>query len=111
MATRRASKPGQDASKEKRRASSPSRRALWVDEVVTGVTRMPSRPAKSGVPRLARGTNRDISKAPLGPREAFLLSRIDGTATAEELSDMTSMPLEEVNAILERMKRLGLVLL
>lgn len=66
-------------------------------------------PAKSGIPRLARG--RDLSKAPLGPREAFVLSRIDGTMSAEELADLCAMPLSEVNAILERMVRLGLVLL
>jgi hypothetical protein len=50
-----------------------------------------------------------LAKAPLGPREAFLLSLIDGTLTVPDLVDAAGMPSAEVTAILERLVRLGIV--
>src|SRR4051794_32247696 len=114
MATRRATRPGVGAAGKGKSLPPPNSRSpsarrsrssappLWVDEVGSGVTRMPGR-AQSGVPRLAKGSNRDLAKAPLGPREAYLLSRIDGSASAGDLADQCGMPIEEVSSILERM--------
>ena len=105
-------KPGTGSTKvttkESVRRSRPA--PLWVEEVGSGVTRMPSAPAKSGVPRVAKNARIDLEKAPLAPREAYLLSRIDGVASAEDLADLCGMGIDEVNRALERLVRLGLVL-
>ena len=101
-------KPGTGSTKDSGRRSRPD--PLWVEEVGSGVTRMPSTPAKSGVPRLAKNARTDLSKAPLEPREAFLLTRIDGVASAEDLADLCGMGIDEVNRALQRLVRLGLVL-
>jgi hypothetical protein len=110
--TRKDSKPAgskpADPATETRRSS--GRRPLWVDEVGSGITRMTAAGAKSGVPRLTKSGRADLAKAPIAPREAYLLSRIDGVATVEDLADLTGMPRADVEASLRRMERLGLVL-
>jgi curved DNA-binding protein CbpA len=44
---------------------------------------------------------------PLGPAEAFILSRVDGATSVAEISEQTSKPLEEVSELLERLALLG----
>jgi tetratricopeptide (TPR) repeat protein len=43
------------------------------------------------MPQLARPLN-ELANAPISPRAAFLLSRIDGTLTIDELLDVSGMP-------------------
>ena len=43
------------------------------------------------MPQLARPLH-ELSNAPINPRAAFLLSRIDGTLTIDELLDVSGMP-------------------
>src|SRR6185295_9208900 len=40
------------------------------------------------IPRLAKG-KRDLSTAPIDPKDAFLLSQIDGMLTVDDLADLT----------------------
>ncbi len=101
-------KPGAGSTKDSGRRSRPD--PIWVEEVGSGVTRMPPSAARSGIPRLAKNARLDLVKAPLEPREAYLLSRIDGTATAEDLADLCGMSVDEVRRALQRLVRLGLVL-
>ena len=43
------------------------------------------------MPQLARPLH-ELANAPISPRAAFLLSRIDGTLTIDELLDVSGMP-------------------
>jgi hypothetical protein len=51
----------------------------------------------------------DLAAAPLDPREAFLLSMIDGQLTVGSLIDASGMSADEVHTILARLRRLGIV--
>ena len=62
-------------------------------------------------PRLSKKKRSDFAGAPIDNREAFLLTRIDGHLNVEDLADLTGMPLAEVATIVERLARLGLVIL
>jgi hypothetical protein len=42
-------------------------------------------------PELARPLH-ELANAPISPRAAFLLSRIDGTVTIDEILDVSGMP-------------------
>ena len=42
-------------------------------------------------PQLAKPLH-ELQNAPISPRAAFLLSRIDGTLTVDELLDVSGMP-------------------
>jgi hypothetical protein len=66
--------------------------------------------AKLATPRLSK-KKRDLADAPIDNREAFLLTRIDGQLNVEDLADLTGMPLVEVSTIVQRLARLGLVVL
>jgi hypothetical protein len=67
-------------------------------------------PKKSSVrkiiPHIAKT---DLGDAKIGPREAFVLSRIDGALAVEELADLVGMNEGDVREILARLERLGLV--
>jgi hypothetical protein len=45
----------------------------------------------------------------LDPKTAFVLSRIDGSATIEDVADMSGMTVEEVMKLVERFVRIGLL--
>lgn len=64
---------------------------------------------RSVVPRLSPRTSWEERSSALEPRDAFVLSRIDGTLTVEELADLTGMTSSEVLAILQRATELGFV--
>jgi curved DNA-binding protein CbpA len=51
----------------------------------------------------------DIRALPLKPMEAFVLSRVDGRATASEISVVTGLGLVDVTDVLTRLARLGAV--
>lgn len=58
-------------------------------------------------PRLVPGF--DIRSLPIGPTEAFLLSRVDGSAKVEDLALSTGLTVAEVQAHLERLASLGCI--
>jgi predicted Zn-dependent protease len=55
--------------------------------------------------RLVAGCN--VTKLPLGAREGFLLSRIEGPTTIAELVAVTGFSVEDVEAIVDQLERLG----
>ena len=58
-------------------------------------------------PRPANGC--DVRSLPLGPMDAFLLSRIDGSLSASELATLTGFDLASVEATISRLVELGAV--
>ena len=58
-------------------------------------------PRKPKIPRLI--SEADITSLPLGPTEGFVLSRIDGSASVDEIADMTGLGTEAVNEIVVRL--------
>jgi hypothetical protein len=80
-----------------------SQRAIEVGELAVLVER------RNLVPRLSARTPWELARTALGPREAFLLSRVDGALSVEDLADLTGIPESEVLAILRRSAELDLV--
>jgi tetratricopeptide (TPR) repeat protein len=62
---------------------------------------------KPKIPRVVAGIA--IHTLPLGPMEGFVLSRIDATASVADISDLTSLPIDEVTRIVEKLMELGAV--
>jgi tetratricopeptide (TPR) repeat protein len=62
---------------------------------------------KPKIPRVVAGIA--IHTLPLGPMEGFVLSRIDASASIADIADLTSLPLEEVTGIVEKLMELGAV--
>ena len=60
------------------------------------------------VPKLLK-SKAEIAAAPIDHRAGFLLAHIDGVTTVAGLVDICGMPEEEVQQILERLRRLGIV--
>ncbi len=60
------------------------------------------------VPKLLK-TKEEIAAAPIDHRAGFLLAHIDGVTTVAGLVDICGMPEEELNEILDRLRRLGIV--
>lgn len=52
---------------------------------------------------------KNLAKAPLEPREAFLLSRVDGECTVEDLADLLGLSSKEALAIVRKLVTLDLV--
>lgn len=67
-----------------------------------------ARVSGSSIPRLIAAA-RNLEGAEIAPREAFLLSRIDGQLNAGDLADLTGIPEREVLTTLERLAKIGLV--
>jgi curved DNA-binding protein CbpA len=61
----------------------------------------------SSKPRPVPGIN--ILKLPIGPEEAFVLSRVDGNTTEREIGYATSFPEDQVARCLSRLESLGAV--
>jgi hypothetical protein len=99
----RATKTALNAQKPKQ-VSHPPRERTSQQPRGAAVARM----TKRKCPRLAKT---DLASASIAPRDAFILSRIDGTLTVEELADLTGLRESDVTEALQRMARLGLVLL
>lgn len=83
------------------------REAIRVDEVGE---RAPKITLKTPAERRPRVVDRSrIQHAPLGSRDAFVLQMIDGTFTVTDLCDATGATEQELDEILARLVRLGLV--
>lgn len=59
------------------------------------------------LPRLVAGI--DLRGLPIGPAEAFVLSRVDGTSSEVEIAAATGLPAEQVSETLVRLEALGAV--
>lgn len=64
--------------------------------------------AGRGIPKIVRSKD-EIAAAPIDHRAGFLLAHIDGVTTVQGLVDIAGMAEEDVHAILERLRRLGIV--
>lgn len=84
-----------------------SRNPISVDDVGDTAVELTSRRSPSARPKLVK--NRELSSAPLEPREAFLLSLVDGKMDEASLVDVSGMTEDEVAQILARLRRLGLI--
>lgn len=62
------------------------------------------------VPRMLVGM-KDISKFPIDPRSAFLLGYVDGSLSVEEIIDLCAMPASEALELVDRLARLGVIVL
>lgn len=60
------------------------------------------------IPRLLM-SKAEIAAAPIDHRAGFLLAHIDGVTTVAALVDICGMPEDELNEILNRLRRLGIV--
>ena len=78
---------------------------LRVDEVRASRTTM--RGAVETMPRIVDASR--IVQAPIDSRHAFLLQLIDGRSTMTELVDASGFREEEVEAIVARLERLGII--
>lgn len=81
------------------------RRAVRVDEVA--LKRWSIRRPIGVHPRIADPSK--IDSAPLEPREAFVLQLIDGTLSLSDLADVSGFAHDDVERIVSRLTRLGLV--
>jgi hypothetical protein len=96
-------------------SSSPARSrrmSIREDHVGEGVSRAPVAVDGPGrlVPKLVK-TRSEIAAAPIDHRAGFLIAHVDGVTTVQGLVDIAGMPEEEVQEILERLRRLGIVTL
>ncbi len=81
------------------------REAVRVDEVHS--KRITIRGAAESRPRVV--DTKRIARAPLESRDAFVIQLIDGTMTMSELSDASGIPEGELEGIVARLIRLGIV--
>ena len=70
----------------------------------------PARGSRGVIPKLLKSKG-EIEAAPIDHRAGFLLAHIDGVTTVPGLVDICGMPEDQVNEILERLVRLGIVAL
>lgn len=63
--------------------------------------------ADQGPPRLVDGL--DVRSLPLSPEDAFVLSRVDGSAAPSEIAASTGLPEERVVQCLQRLRELGAI--
>ena len=62
---------------------------------------------KRRAPRIRAGLN--LQGAMLTPTEMFVLSRVDGVASVEQLCQITGLPVDETRAALQKLASVGLV--
>jgi hypothetical protein len=86
-----------------------SRPAIRVDEVPVSSKKITLRGPIELKPRINNADR--IARAPLDARDAFLLQLIDGTLSGSDLVDASGFAEAEVDAILARLARLGIVAL
>lgn len=94
------------------RPGGPSRRSIREDDVGSAIGGVADAIGAAGrqVPKIVR-TKKEIAEAPIDHRAGFLLAHIDGVTSVQGLVDVAAMPENEVHEILERLRRLGIVVL
>jgi hypothetical protein len=86
------------------------RPAVSVDDVGAAAVKIASTTPRQSAPKLI-ASRATIAKAPIDTRTAFVLSLVDGRNSVEAIIDMSGMRADEVNTILARLGRLGLITL
>jgi hypothetical protein len=86
-----------------------ARPAIRVDEVPVSAKKITLRGPVELKPRVVNASR--IQHAPLDARDAFLLQLIDGTMSSTDLVDASGFGQEDVDSILARLARLGIVAL
>ena len=97
--------PSSDRARTKSREP---RQAIAVDDVGAAALDVHSRPPRNRKPKVVK-SRRELAAAPNDPRDAFLLSFIDGKLSVASLVDVSGMGEGEVMAILARLRRLGII--
>lgn len=87
------------------RGSKPAREAIRVDQV--GSRRPSIRGPVEVRPRIIDASR--VGRAPLDARHAFVLQLIEGRFTMSELADVSGLALEDIERIVGRLTRLGIV--
>ena len=87
------------------RGSKPAREAIRVDQL--GSKRPSIRGPVEVRPRIVDASR--VGSAPLDARHAFVLQLIEGRFTMSELADVSGMALEDIERIVTRLTRLGIV--
>lgn len=90
------------------RSERKSREAIVVDHVGKAAVELTWRPPLESRPKVVK-SHQAVACAPLEPREAFVLSLIDGNTTVPSLVDVAGMSEREVTEILARLRRLGII--
>ncbi len=80
------------------------------DNIGNGITSVADAVGAAGrvVPKLLK-SKAEIGAAPIDHRAGFLLAHVDGVTSVAGLVDICGMPQDEVELILERLRRLGIV--
>ena len=81
---------------------------MRVDDVGDAAVAIASRAALTFAPKLLKSRN-ELTHAPIDPRDAFVLSLIDGKSNVAAIVDISGMPSEEIGTILQRLAALGIV--
>jgi hypothetical protein len=84
------------------------RPSIREDNVGAAVKAEAVRGSGQTIPRLLM-SKAEIAAAPIDHRAGFLLAHIDGVTSVAALVDICGMPEDELNEILDRLRRLGIV--
>lgn len=85
----------------------PTREALQIDEVPVSTRKIALPRMVTVVPRIINAAL--INKAPLDSRDAFVLQLIDGTLSLSDLADVSGVSKADIEGILARLVRLGII--
>jgi hypothetical protein len=102
--------PPASAEKISGRRPRTSRPPVRVDDVGDLAVAIASRAALTFAPKLLKSRH-ELTHAPIDPRDAFVLSLIDGTSNVDAIVDISGMTSADIAAILERLAGLGIVAL
>jgi hypothetical protein len=102
--------PPASAEKISGRRPRTSRPPVRVDDVGDVAVAIASRASLTFAPRLLKSRN-ELTHAPIDPRDAFVLSLIDGKSNVAAIVDISGMASVEIAGILQRLAGLGIVAL
>jgi len=87
-----------------------SHRPIRVDDVGDTAVRIASKAKRGVVPRVV-ASPKAVAAAPRDPRDAFVLSMVDGRTSLQAIVDMAGIPEEEVMGILDHLCHSGIIAL
>ncbi len=102
--------PPASAEKVSGRRPRTSRPPVRVDDVGDVAVAIASRAALTFAPKLLK-SRQELTHAPIDPRDAFVLSLIDGKSNVAAIVDISGMASADIAAILARLASLGIVAL
>jgi hypothetical protein len=87
-----------------------SRPPVRVDDVGDVAVAIASRVVQKFAPKLLKSRS-ELTHAPIDPRDAFVLSLIDGKMSVAAIVDISGMAGDEIGSILQRLAGLGIIAL